>query len=50
MDAAITSMLTDAIGQVTPVVLGVTGGLVGLAVTWFAAKWILKVAGKGGKA
>jgi len=46
----VTTMATDAAGDLTPIILGVGGALVAVAVIRFGVRWVLSSVGRGGKA
>lgn len=46
----VTTMATDAAADLTPIILGVAGALVGVAVIRFGARWVLSSIGRGGRA
>jgi len=43
-------MATDAAADLTPVIVGVGGALVAVAVTRFGVRWVLSSIGRGGRA
>lgn len=46
----VTTMATDAAGDLTPIILAVGGALVGVAVIRFGVRWVLSSVGRGGRA
>lgn len=45
-----TEMATDAAAELTPIILGVGGALVAVAVVRFGVRWVLSSVGRGGRA
>lgn len=50
MEGSVISMATDAASDLTPILLGVGGALVAVAVTRFGVRWVLSAIGRGGRA
>lgn len=48
--STVTEMATTAAGDLTPIILGVGGALVAVAVTRFGVRWVLRSIGRGGAA
>lgn len=48
--ASVTDMATTAASDLTPIILGVGGALVAVAVVRFGVRWVLSAIGRGGKA